>query len=269
VRRKQTTSSGSCSQSVHVDLVIGYRGLNIVQDNNSKVSFTFDAGTSHNQQPFLAVTGHWVDSQFDLKAQTLAFRFLKGRHDASNLGRVLASVFHEHGILGKLGTGVSDNIELNGAIMRRVSAYVKNIKGETYDPVKRRGRYVSSLLLNHKYIITFRCTEHLLNLAACHIIDAVSPATVGAIKKKLQQLDANPPNAPKTGITIDDDDDDGEDSDVEEEYELLPELDGEAGEEQGSDDFGDNPDLLRDAMGKALVLIEKVITGASNSIIRI
>jgi hypothetical protein len=113
---------------------------NLRQSINSKISFTFDAGTSHNHQPFLAVAGHWIDSQWVLNAQTLAFLFLKKHHTAKNIARVLASVLHSNNILGKLGTGVNDNIELSSAVMRHISKYVSHISGEVYDAVKRHGR---------------------------------------------------------------------------------------------------------------------------------
>jgi hypothetical protein len=66
---------------------------------------------------------------------------LRKRHTAKNIANVLASVLRSNGILGKkLGTGVSDNIELNSAVMRNVAKYVQHLTGVEYDPVKRRGR---------------------------------------------------------------------------------------------------------------------------------
>jgi len=45
----------------------------VLQDTLGKISFTLDAWTSRNQLPFLGITAHWVDSEWDLRSTLLDF----------------------------------------------------------------------------------------------------------------------------------------------------------------------------------------------------
>jgi hypothetical protein len=59
------------------------------------VSFTFDAWTSQPGDPYLSVTGHYIDAPVDrpndweLKTEQLAFETIKGRHNGKNIASML------------------------------------------------------------------------------------------------------------------------------------------------------------------------------------
>ncbi len=72
---------------------------NKLKNLKSRVSFTFDAGTFRASDPFLTVTGHWIDDLFTLHEQILSFGMIKGSHTGANTGDLLAKVFCKYGIL--------------------------------------------------------------------------------------------------------------------------------------------------------------------------
>ena len=47
---------------------------------DSRVSFTFNAGTSKAFDPYLMVMAHWIDNNWDLHDQVLVFWEIVGDH---------------------------------------------------------------------------------------------------------------------------------------------------------------------------------------------
>lgn len=70
-----------------------------LKHNDSLISFTFDAGTSRASDPYLTVTAHWIDSDWILHENILAFTEIVGSHTGENTGRILIETFEEYGIL--------------------------------------------------------------------------------------------------------------------------------------------------------------------------
>jgi hypothetical protein len=73
----------------------------VLQDAPGKISFTLDAWTSRNQLPFLGITAHWVDSEWNLRSTLLNFQLLSGPHSGENLQETFESSCRELGILTK------------------------------------------------------------------------------------------------------------------------------------------------------------------------
>ena len=48
--------------------------------NNSKISFTTDIWTNSVQKPFMVVTAHYIDSNWNLESVMLDFRHFPGSH---------------------------------------------------------------------------------------------------------------------------------------------------------------------------------------------
>jgi hypothetical protein len=76
------------------------KGLLVEQFKNldSRISFTFDAGTSKAYDPYLTVTGHWVDKDWVLHEQVLAFAEIVGSHTGANTGQILVQTFKDYQI---------------------------------------------------------------------------------------------------------------------------------------------------------------------------
>ena len=75
-----------------------------------KVSFTFDAWTSQPGDPYLSITGHYIDAPADhpkdweLKTEQLSFEEIKGRHTGKNMAAVLVRTVDRYQIHGKVGS---------------------------------------------------------------------------------------------------------------------------------------------------------------------
>ena len=66
---------------------------------NSRVSFTFDTGTSKAFDPYLTVTAHWIDDNWDLHDQVLVFWEIVGDHSGQNTVALLIAILGEYGLV--------------------------------------------------------------------------------------------------------------------------------------------------------------------------
>jgi len=69
------------------------------KNNDSRISFTFDAGTSRSSNPYLAVTSHWIDSSWNLNEMLIGFEDIEGSHTGQNISAILCALFNSYGIL--------------------------------------------------------------------------------------------------------------------------------------------------------------------------
>ena len=69
------------------------------RNNDSRISFTFDAGTSHASDPYLAVTAHWIDGTWKMHEQIVSFPEIEWPHTGVNIGSILADSLDEYGLL--------------------------------------------------------------------------------------------------------------------------------------------------------------------------
>ena len=74
----------------------------------SKVSFTFDAWMSQPGDPYLSITGHYIDAPIDqpnnwkLKTEQLAFETIEGRHTGKNIASILTHTVKRYELNGKV-----------------------------------------------------------------------------------------------------------------------------------------------------------------------
>jgi hypothetical protein len=69
------------------------------------VSFTFDAWTSQVGDPYLSITGHFINGAHDgwkLHSEQLAFTPLPGRHSGANIGNAIMCTVDCYGLRGKV-----------------------------------------------------------------------------------------------------------------------------------------------------------------------
>jgi len=67
-----------------------------------KISFTLDAWTSRNQLPFLGITAHWIDSDWNLCSTLIDFQLLSGPHSGENLKAAFEASCQTFGIMTKV-----------------------------------------------------------------------------------------------------------------------------------------------------------------------
>jgi hypothetical protein len=90
--------------SAYIDLV--------EQRVNSRINFTFDAGTSRATDPYLVITISFIEevvqpapstsNKWELVTCTLGFRKIEGPHTGETYAEMLETLFEEYGILNKV-----------------------------------------------------------------------------------------------------------------------------------------------------------------------
>jgi hypothetical protein len=137
------------------------------------VSFTFDTGTSCAFHPYLTVTGHWIDANWNLHEQVLAFRELIGDHSGDNTGALLIDILNDFGLVNpdKLGWGTADGSTVCDkaitVLARSVDPTLKN-----WVPKERRAR----------------CMEHAVNCASRAFVTKIGPAPMASVMPGLSSM---------------------------------------------------------------------------------
>lgn len=80
-----------------------------LNEDVESICLTTDMWTSRNNDSYLAVTGHYIDSNYKLQSVLLECKVLESRHTALNLAEELKNVVQEWNILDKILLTVSDN----------------------------------------------------------------------------------------------------------------------------------------------------------------
>ena len=76
--------------------------INKYQEAPGLLSFTIDAWTSKNQIPFLGISVHWINKNWELKCTTLDFCILSGPHTGENLAQKFLEVLYDYKIETKV-----------------------------------------------------------------------------------------------------------------------------------------------------------------------
>lgn len=109
----------------------------------------------------IAITGHWIDNNFELQESLLSFREIKGSHEGSNLARVIYGVLDSFNIAERLFCITGDSASNNSKAMTHLSRLLREHKNINWD--------------SELYYI--RCLNHVLNLAVqaflkkCRLLD--------------------------------------------------------------------------------------------------
>lgn len=92
---------------------------NIVQDRqkdilqalppHTKLSISLDCWTSPFQQAFMAITGYFLDQNWDYREVLLGFEPLEGTHTGTNLSSILSETLQKHYILDRIMAITTDN----------------------------------------------------------------------------------------------------------------------------------------------------------------
>ena len=122
---------------------------------NSKFSVTCDVWTSKNQLSFFGFTIHYIDDDWQMKEELLAFKFLEGEHDGKNLSVAFIDVLEDFGIADRLLGVTADNASNNSTMMAHMESYY-------HDRYPEAG---FSVAWNQ-----VECMAHVLNLGAQQIL---------------------------------------------------------------------------------------------------
>ncbi|KAG8942206.1 hypothetical protein FRC03_003527 [Tulasnella sp. 419] len=105
----------------------------VVQEDHDvpgKISYTFDAWTLQNCDPYLAVTAHYIKvdpdkpTKWTLGTDLLAFSNIAGNHSGRNTAALISRAVERYKIGDKLGWGTSDNASTNDTTMHHLEKTV-------------------------------------------------------------------------------------------------------------------------------------------------
>lgn len=104
-----------------------------------------------------AVTGHWIDDDWNLHEALLDFRQIRGRHSGEHLGWELFQILEHFDISDKLFCITSDSAENCGTLCTELTNILRDEK---------------DIQWNHKerYI---RCMNHVINLTIQNFIKSI------------------------------------------------------------------------------------------------
>ncbi|CAB5136895.1 unnamed protein product [Rhizophagus irregularis] len=114
-----------------------------LQETPGHLSFIVDAWTSKNQIPFLGISVHWINENWELKCTTLDFCILSGPHTGINLSSKFLESLEDFGIATKILAVACDNASNIDVMLDKISQSLAK-KSITFDPKNQRVRYENS-----------------------------------------------------------------------------------------------------------------------------
>lgn len=128
----------------------------------AKLSIALDCWTSPFQQAFMAITGYFIDQNWNYREILLGFEPLHGTHSGANLSTVLLERLYHHKIEGRVLAITTDNASNNKTLLNKIQESLSALE-----------------LHDHLSIIRIPCLAHVIQLS---------------LKKLLGEMKANPKN---------------------------------------------------------------------------
>lgn len=128
----------------------------------AKLSIALDCWTSPFRQAFMAVTGYFIDDDWNYREILIGFEPLHGTHSGVNLSAVLLDLLQQHQIVDRVLTITTDNASNNNTLMSSIQESVQSLD-----------------LDDDTAIIRVPCIAHVIQLS---------------LKQLLGQMKANPKN---------------------------------------------------------------------------
>lgn len=117
----------------------------------AKLSLALDCWTSPFQQAFMAITGYFIDLDWNYREVLLGFEPLYGTHSGANLSTVLLEKLEQHNITDRVITITTDNASNNNTLMESIQESIQSLQ-----------RLDS---LNQTEIIRIPCIAHVIQLS--------------------------------------------------------------------------------------------------------
>ena len=148
----------------HLRGIVGQRQSTLLckLPQGAKLSIALDCWTSPFRQSFMAVTGYFIDQEWNYREILLGFEPLHGSHTGAYMSTILLSLLEKHGITNRILTITTDNASNNGTLLDSLQEAISSLQ-----------------LPSHIPIIQIPCIAHVIQLS---------------LKELLSQMDANPQN---------------------------------------------------------------------------
>lgn len=129
---------------------------------DGKLSVALDCWTSPFQQAFIAVTGYFLDEDWNYREILLGFEPLHGTHSGVNLSAIILELLQTHQITDRVLAITTDNASNNSTMMSSIQDSIQSLE-----------------ISDHTTIIKVPCLAHVIQLS---------------LKQLLGQMKANPKN---------------------------------------------------------------------------
>lgn len=148
----------------HLQEIVEERQYALLQKlpDGAKLSIALDCWTSPFRQAFMAITGYFIDQEWNYRELLLGFEPLYGSHTGAYLSTVLLDILEKHQITERVLTITTDNASNNGTLLGSLQEAIDSLELPRSVPV-----------------IRIPCIAHVIQLS---------------LKELLGQMDANPRN---------------------------------------------------------------------------
>lgn len=103
----------------------------------AKLSIALDCWTSPFQQAFMAVTGYFIDQDWNYREILLGFEPLHGTHSGRNLSTVLLELLQKHNIANRVLAVTTDNASNNNTLMEDFQKSIDELDLPNQIPIVR------------------------------------------------------------------------------------------------------------------------------------
>jgi hypothetical protein len=103
----------------------------------AKLSIVLDCWTSPFRQAFMAVTGYFINEDWNYREILLGFEPLHGTHTGVNLSSVLLNLLQKHGIEDQVLTVTTDNASNNSTLVESIQDSLQSLKLPNQTPIIR------------------------------------------------------------------------------------------------------------------------------------
>lgn len=104
---------------------------------NAKVSVALDCWTSPFTQAFMAITGYFLDQNWNYHEVLLGFEPIHGSHTGANLSTILLEQLHEHQIANRVLAVTTDNASNNSTLIESVQESIESLELPNQTPIIR------------------------------------------------------------------------------------------------------------------------------------
>jgi hypothetical protein len=134
---------------------------NILQKlpSGAKLSLALDCWTSPFRQAFMAITGYFLDKDWEYHEILLGFEHLHGSHSGANLSEVLFQLLQKHQITDRVLAVTTDNASNNVTLMASVHDAIESLQSS-----------------NNVIIIRVPCIAHVIQLSLKDLLGKMKAA---------------------------------------------------------------------------------------------
>jgi len=127
--------------------------------SGAKLSLALDCWTSPFRQAFMAITGYFLDEDWEYHEILLGFEHLHGSHSGANLSEVLLQLLQEHQITDRVLAVTTDNASNNVTLMASVHEAIESLQSS-----------------NDVVIIRVPCIAHVIQLSLKDLLGKMKAA---------------------------------------------------------------------------------------------